>query len=123
MAARVWETSGRTVPITVTQAQKQATAAQKVLADHGQALTLTRVANNWTQRPCRLRCSSRPVALSLSPAPEPSDVMYEHLEYGTWQRLARRIATNSGGCLCGGGGGAVRVAVMRGLVSWEAGPP
>ncbi|KAG2453353.1 hypothetical protein HYH02_001577 [Chlamydomonas schloesseri] len=35
----------------------------------------------------------RPVALDVVPAPEPSDVQYENLEFGPWERAARLVAS------------------------------
>ncbi|KAG2489932.1 hypothetical protein HYH03_011565 [Edaphochlamys debaryana] len=37
---------------------------------------------------------AKPVALDVSEAPEPSDIQYENLEYGKWQRFVRLIFTN-----------------------------
>ncbi|EFJ48171.1 hypothetical protein VOLCADRAFT_117676, partial [Volvox carteri f. nagariensis] len=37
----------------------------------------------------------RPVALNVSPAPEPSDIKYENLEYSRGERIVRSIATNT----------------------------
>ena len=46
-------------------------------------------------------CSAgrKPVALDVVPAPEPSDIQYENLEFTKGQRAARLVATHIGGQL------------------------